>query len=377
MNQKPILAIFLFTALAVLIGAVILLGGNLYGRYLRISRGKAALLLIATIFAAIGFGVWRANELNNLHSMEPVRLFGDRDLDETLWVILAVLLPFVAVPFLAKLYLTWIAGQVTDAEKSPGREGIRAWLRGGNLLCAVLISLSLWLGFGYSFWMALTLTLMAILAYPVWNMTMETTAPQAAAPAGDTLSPDRERVLKMLDDGKITAPESAELLNALAHSAPARAPQSAPAPHRKMVWLGAALVVIAFFLPWFAINPQQTMNDAIRRMPFSQFGIAAPQFEGMTVYVAGGDLAHGLGWCVLLLGVAAAALPFVAANLDSQTCQKVSLIALGIGAIILLYLLTENIRFVSIGILLALAGYALEFIGVLKARKLDWGRAMQ
>jgi len=97
---------------------------------------------------------------------------------------------------------------------------------------------------------------------------------------------------------------------------------------------------------------------------------------GMTLYVTGGDVSHGLGWCALLFGIVAAALPFVAANLDSQKCQKISLAALSAGAIILIDLLTNNLRFVSIGILLGLAGYALEFIGVVKARQLDWLRAV-
>jgi hypothetical protein len=284
-----------------------------------------------------------------------------------------------AIPFLAKLYLTWIAGGVTDAEKAPGMQGIRAWLRGGNIFCAVLISLGIWLGFHVPFLIPTTLALMALLAFPVLHMVMDTSSPQPPVTTGDTLSPDRERVLKMLDDGKITAQESAELLNALAHSAPARPPQpaSAPAPYRKMVWLGAALVVISFFLPWFGITPGRAMNNFMRHMPgpASMPSYFLQQFGDPPVYVAGGDIAHGLGWWVLILGIAAAALPFVAANLDSQTCQKTSLVALGVGAIILIYLFTEGFSYLSIGILLALAGYALEFIGVLKSRKLDWLRA--
>jgi hypothetical protein len=201
--------------------------------------------------------------------------------------------------------------------------------------------------------MSLALPLMALLAFPVLNTALETTSLQNAAPAGDALSPERERVLKMLDDGKITAQESAELLNALAQSAPACAPQRAPAPHRKIVWIGAALLVMGFFLPWFEFS-----------------------MSNMAPYVAGGDIAHGFGWCVLFLGIAAAALPFVDADLDSQTCQKTSLVLLGVGAIILIYLFTQNFRFAGIGLVLALAGYALEIIGVLKARKLDWVRAM-
>ena len=350
---------------------MILLATNIYGRYLRISGGKAIMLWLAALIASFAVGVFR------IHQFRRVGLE-----DEDVFSIgFAFLLPWAAIPFLAKLYLTWIAGAATDAEKAPGMEGIRVWLRGGNLVCAVLISICLWLGFGYSFWAPVALALMALLAFPILNMALATTSVQAPAPSTDALAPERERVLKMLDDGKVTAQESAELLNALGHTAQARPPQSAPAPHRKMVWIGAALLLIGFFLPWFAVNTgdaRQAMNDMMRQMPMAQ---GMPDLSGMmpqsrTLYVAAGDLPHGLGWWVLVLGIAAAALPFVAANLDSQTCQKTCLVVLAAGAIILVYLLTAGIRFVSVGILLGLAGYALEFVGVLTARQLDWPRAI-
>ncbi len=375
-----LILIYPFCAIVALLPVVVI--ANIYVRYLRIPRGKAYLLTLAALITAVAVGFWRGNEFGRGQAFFH---FGDADFDEALSVGLAALLPLAAIPFLAKLYLTWIAGDVTDAEKAPGMEGIRAWLRGGNLVCAVLISLCLWFGFGYSFWAPVALALMALLAFPVLNMAMDTTAPPTPAPATDALSPDRERVLKMLDDGKITAQESAELLNALAHSAPPRAPQTAPAPHRKMVWIGLALLLVGFFFPWFVIKTGdlfKQINGMATLLPMPQ-GLPnlremMPQGwpSGMTIYVAGGDVSHGLGWCVLLLGLAAAALPFVATNLDARTCQKTSLIALGAGAIILLYLFTSGIRFVGVGILLGLAGYALEFIGVLKARQLDWLRAL-
>jgi hypothetical protein len=361
-----------------LIVGVILMGANLYGRYLRISRGKGALLLLAAVLAAIGFGFWHAHELE--HSPPPLH-FGDDDFDKAFSVGLAALLPLAGVPFLAKFYLTWIAGAVTEAEKAPGMEGVRAWLRGGNLFCAVLVSLCLWLGFGYSFWMPVALALMALMAFPILNMVMETTSPQPTAPAGDALSPDRERVLKMLDDGKITAQESAELLNALGQSARPCAPQSVPVPHRRLVWVGAAVLLVGFFLPWFVIrqgNFQEALKAIVNQMaaapgmpgmPTPNLGRMLP--PAMTISVVGGDIAHGLGWWVLALGIVAAVAPFVAANVDSQTCQRISLVALGAGAIILIYLLIQAIRYVNIGILLVLAGYVLEFIGVLKERRLD------
>jgi hypothetical protein len=354
---------FGFVIFATLLVAVIFLGASFYSRYLRISRGKAALLWLAAlsasvvIFACVSNGLpW--NGFGDRYSDFPpgrtLRLLAQSNGEHLLALFFACLLPLAAIPFLAKLYLTWIAGGATDAEKAPGMQGIRAWLRGGNLFCAILITLGLGIGFRVPFLIPTTLVLMALLAFPVLHMVTDTSSPQPTVPAGDTLAPERERVLKMLDDGKITAQESAELLNALAHSAPARPPQPAPVPSapRKMVWLGAALLVIGFFLPWFEAGNQN-----------------------MSAYIAGGDIAHGFGWCILFLGIAVAVLPVVDASLDSQTCQKISVIALGVGAIILLYLFTRNFRFVSIGILLVLAGYALEFIGVLKSRKLDWLRA--
>ena len=358
--------------IAVLITFVVGFAANIYGRYLQISRSKAAQLLLAAEIAAVGVVSYRIHQIRLMNSVPAGWVGPEATFEFGVQLAFAFLLPLAVVPFLGKLYLTWIAGAVTDTEKATGMEGIRAWLRGGNLIFAVVISLSLWLGFGYSFFAPLALALIALLAFPILNMAA--ISPPLPAPAPEAIAPERERVLKMLDDGKITAQESAELLNALAHSAPTRAPQSAPAPHRRMVWIGAALLLVGFFFPWFVINTQTAMNDMMRQMPIAQ---GAPNFGGgMTIYVAGGDIAHGLGWCVLLFGIVAAALPFVAANLDSQTCQKASLAGLSAGAIILVYLLTQNLRFVSIGLVLGLAGYALEFIGVLQARKLDWLRAL-
>ena len=355
-------------ALAPVAVLVLALVASAYGRYLRISRGKAALLCLAAVIAAIGLGICRDNVMERGQAFVH---FGNSEFDDFLAVASAALLPLVAIPFLLKLYLTWLEGAVSDAEKASGMEGIRVWLRGGNLVCALLISFCVWIGFGYSFWSALALALMALLAYPLLNMAT-TSVPSTASPS-DPQSPERERVLKMLDDGKITAQESAELLNALALSAQPRTPPSPPAtsPHRKMVLIGLALLLIGFFLPWFVIQTgdlQQSINHVLGQTPLPE---GFP--NGLTtVYVTGGNISNGLGWCVLLLGIVAAALPFVATNLDARTLQKTSLMVLCVGGIILIFLLTQNIRFTGIGLLLGLSGYTLEVIGVLKSRELDW-----
>jgi hypothetical protein len=364
---------------ATVVVTVFLLGTNIYGRYLRISRWKAVLLLLAALVVAIGAGCWRCGQINSGRAAAPIE-FNDRDFSLGLSVVFAGMLPLVLFPFLAKLYLAWVAGAVTEAEKAPGMAGVRAWLRGGNLACAVLIAICSWIGFGYAFLSPFVLALLALLAYPLLNMAMtENSAPAAATPpAAGAAAPERERVLKLLDDGKITAAECAELLNALGQTTvQPPAPPAALATHRKTVFIGAALLLVGFFLPWFVVNMGELQKDLMSQIPFA--GAMPMMTQGMasgpTIHVTGGDIGYGLGWFVLLFGIMAAAFPYLAANLDSETTQKVSLIALSLGAIILVYLFTRNVRFAGIGLLLVLAGYALEFFGVVKARQLDWLRA--
>jgi hypothetical protein len=366
--------------MAIVVVTAVLLGTNLYGRYLRISRWKAVLLLSAALVVSSAAGVWRCGQINDGRAEPPIE-FGNHDFSTGLSVVFAGMMPLALFPFLAKLYLTWVAGTASEEEKAPGMAGVRAWLRGGNLICAILMALCFWIGFGYAFFGPLVLALLALLAFPLLNMAMSESSVPAAAPppAAAAVTPERERVLKMLDDGKITAAECAELLNALGHTTQPPAPPTAAATHRKTVLIGAALLLVGFFLPWFAVNMGDVSKELVSQMPFSQFmpnpGLMNQAMASSpTLHVTGGDIAHGLGWFVLLFGVVAAILPYLAANLDSETTQKVSLIALSLGAIILLYLFTRNIRFASIGLLLGLVGYALEIFGVIKERQLDWLR---
>jgi hypothetical protein len=165
-------------------------------------------------------------------------------------------------------------------------------------------------------------------------------------------------------------------LNALAHSAPPPAPKPAAEinPQRKLVLIGAAIVLLGFFLPWFAINPNAVANEMTNQFQHSMNqmmpGNAMPNLSlpDTTVQVHAGDIAHGLGWWILALGLIAAVLPFFATTLESSMQKKIILAALGIGAVLLIYVLSDAIRYVSFGILLVLAGYALEVVGTLRER---------
>ncbi len=339
-----------------------------YRRYTGLTYGQSVKLWACAIGLAIASLVFVSINPAH-HGVEPF------------WTIsiFHVLLFLLTTPFVVQLYRKWIGGHLTEAEKLPGMDGARAWLGMGNVMCAALIPLCVWVELGYSPVIMLAVTFGLLLGYPVLNVASPATQ---SVPTGqpEDLSSEREKVLQLLEAGKISAVESAELLNALGHSTP---PPTKPAaeinPQRKMVLLGAALLLIGFFLPWFTINPgeemnralsqlQQNMNQPMLTMPMNGNPIVnLPQFNS-TVHVSGGDIGHGLGWWILLLGIGAAVLPFFATTLETALQKKIILAALGIGAILFIYLLSDTFRYVSFGIVLMLAGYVLELIGTLKER---------
>lgn len=321
----------------------------------------------------------------------------------------------LAIAMAVKLYEKWVNGRLTDAERAPGAEGLRAWLSRSNLVVCVALAacvLATTSRPGASV-VVLLIAIGLVLAYPTyWFLT---TASPAAAPAphdaarGTDLSPERERVLRLLEQGRISADESAELLTALAATLP---PPVAPlvepwTPQRKLLAAGAATVLVAFFLPWYAFNlaaevqritdqlhgqMQGQLNSFMGGNP-EQFGMAevgtaainVPQgFPGHVTFrpangglarpvasaedikVPGGDVQYGLGWVALLLGLTAAGLPYVATGLSRPTQQTVTRVAVVGGIVLIVYLITRSLSAVSYGLPLALVGFALQGAGLLR-----------
>ena len=77
---------------------------------------------------------------------------------------------------------------------------------------------------------------------------------------------------------------------------------------------------------------------------------------------------NGLGWIALALAVGAAILPFVTSTMPHATQRAIEFVALGVGAFAVIYLLTKDVRHAGIGMILAIAGYALEFAGTMRER---------
>src|SRR6478736_6284384 len=86
--------------------------------------------------------------------------------------------------------------------------------------------------------------------------------------------------------------------------------------------------------------------------------------KSTVVRANGGDIGHGLGWLILILGGTAALLPFFAKQLDRATMRNLRWLSLGIGGLLLLYVLSSDASSVSVGLVVVLAGYICEGIGI-------------
>ncbi|MGV3534080.1 MAG: SHOCT-like domain-containing protein [Chthoniobacteraceae bacterium] len=355
-----------------------------YLRYSGISRERALALWASTLFLTFGWFLFLLRTRAGEHRM--------RNEQEALTIISAAICFIIAVPFIVRLWSKWVQGNLTEAERSPGAVGWRAWFSGGNIIAALIIAVLAWKGFMISLPLMLLATFGALAVYPAILSASETPASSSEPPPYpvDNLSTEREKVLSMLEAGKISAEESAELLTAL--GATVRHAQTMPVAMtsaQRLVLVGAAVLLIGFFLPWLVFNPgkeldhmmgnltTQMQNMVPPGMPMPQ---GMPDFQSVTnhgmispmnveVQIAGGSVGKGLGWMALCLGLLAALLPYFARAMDYPTQRLVRFLALGGGAAIILYIFTASPRSIGIGLIVAAVGVGLEFIGVSREQR--------
>lgn len=320
---------------------------------------------------AIAFLVGTAVCLARVSSVTKSMTHPDHPLTRVLLMAAGVWLLVLAGTSLGVLFFqTWVGGQLTPEEASTGRAGVRAWLRGGNLLMAALVAVGGWLGYGWPLVVTGLLALLGLLAYP-FASTFINAAPPPVVETMDDTAAHKERVLRMLEQGRITAAESADLLSALGASAPPPQNVQAAKPVQNLSIVGALLVSVGFLLPWLSFNPGRESQRLFEQMGGlgEQFGAALNRgavggVAIQSIHVAGGGIANGLGWIILVAALAAVVLPMVQLRIDARTQRMVTWSLLGIGGFLLLYVLTQNLRMVSIGILIVIAGYALEAVGL-------------
>ena len=361
-----------------LAAGVFFLGTKMFSKWFGYSREEAFLLTVGTLALAVAFGFWEF--------IRPGQGGFSEEYLKAVFFMTAcrIVLVLLGVPFVLKIYSAWIGTRATPAEKSSGVEGLRAWLSPVNLIFATLIACFAVGGYDSQFLGIFTLLIGGLVVQPV-VATLSASSPTQEP--DDGLSAEREKILSLLEVGTITADESADLLNALGSSAQPSFSASGIclSPHRRVVFLGAGLLLISFFLPWFSIDAKKQMmqiSNVMQRVmeeePNAMNGyellrsnprvLEFQNLKSSSYHLSGGDLSHGSGWLVLLLGIGAAVSPFVARELDAYTQRTISMVGLCIGGVVLIFLITQHFDYINIGLPLALIGLVLEFAGILNSK---------
>ena len=339
-----------------------------FRKYTGLSGDRGFLALLVSVIAAGVQMFVRAHYQS--------RMFGRSD---PAWAVVAMIAAGAGVVFGAafalRLWGKWIGGKGTAEELQPGRLGVQAWFCTSNVVVGLALVICAWAGYDISPLLTVVAIGAALAAYPL--LRMESSAPAITA-VPDHSSGEREKIVSMLEAGKITAEECADLLQALGETTRQPSRQAPLTSSQRLLLIGAALVALGFFLPWIVINPGYEAGRMMSQfgmkmgleMPGGGVSFPNPQIQTPTVSYSGGDIQRGLGWAALALALAAALIPYVATTLDAATARTVRLLCLGVGGIIVLYLLTQNIRFVGIGLIIAVSGYAVEIAGALRERKM-------
>ena len=346
-----------------LVALVFIPGIFWFRKYTGLSADKGYLALLASVVAA-GVQIFA-------RAQSVPKMIGRSDVG---WSAIAAGTCIVfATAFVLRLWGRWIGGQATPDESQAGQVGVRAWFCASNVVVGLAIVICAWSGYDVSPLFTAVAVGGALAAYPL--LRMESAAP-AISVVPDHSSGEREKIVAMLEGGKITADECADLLQALGATVRVPSRQIPLTSSQRLLLIGAALVALGFFLPWIVINPGAEAGRMMSQfgmkmgleMPGGGLAMPNPQIQTPTISYAGGDIQRGLGWAALALALGAALIPYIATTLDAATARTVRLLCLGIGGIIVLYLLTQNIRFVGIGLVVAVSGYALEIAGALRER---------
>jgi hypothetical protein len=370
------------------VSVVLLLGGctfvlGFWVRSLLRIEVAWALLFALAISGAVAWWLL-ANGLGDAADVRMMRSEpANRNFQEMLIIACACATATLGLGLLIKLYRAAVLDKATPQERLPGLAGVRAWLRPLNAVTVVVLAVTAAQAIEWNYFGVFIAGICLLLAYPIFvsfqqSPTSDTTGP--GAPASQAAPEERQRVLALVESGKITAEDGAELLTALAQSQ-AAGNESAAAisrPRRLMV-LGATVLLVGFFLPWFTENITEQMsammNNVQQAMPqFAQVpagmqpSVPVPTNTVNHIILRGGDVRNGLGWIALATGILAATLPFFWSerSTDQKPVRNVTLVALGVGTIALLYLLSNSfnpVTTVEPGFIVAMAGYVLLWIG--------------
>ncbi len=162
-------------------------------------------------------------------------------------------------------------------------------------------------------------------------------------------SPERARILRMMEEGKITAEEGGDLLEAMGRSNAMLGQDSFSRLDMAML-CGVALVVMGFFLPWIYV-----------RVPISRMQFISDIFRQITAYQAGYHTG-AIGWTIFAIALVTLVPVFVT---PKNLLYKISILHIFLSLVGLLLVLITLLRVGShfgIGIIVCAVGFTIELI---------------
>ena len=203
------------------------------------------------------------------------------------------------------------------------------------------------------------------------------------------MADERRRVLALVEAGKISGEDGAELIGALGQSRVVAREAGGGARltgNMRVMVLGAALVVVGFCLPWFSVdvgarmqeamgNLQQALPPGVSLPPGYSGAVPLPpgysgsvQVPRTVLEVRGGEIEHGLGWLILAMAGAVAVIPLVwPARGEQRDRQRAAMVvALLVGSVLVIYLVSNGYREMNVGMVLVMAGYGVMWVGVVR-----------
>lgn len=170
---------------------------------------------------------------------------------------------------------------------------------------------------------------------------------------GVVTSEERQKTLKMVDEGKISSQEASELLDALGRSSAMRG-QDTFSRLDILTLVGIGLVVLGFFLPWVFIR------------------IDMPGLLGKGSAYQAGSHSGAVGWAVLVISILAALPVFIT---PKEYLYKMSLLQMFLwvlGGVITISLLVQAVQAkFGPGLFVCLAGYVMAAVAsFIKFKKL-------
>ncbi|MHC4543792.1 MAG: hypothetical protein ACYTDW_04320 [Planctomycetota bacterium] len=183
-----------------------------------------------------------------------------------------------------------------------------------------------------------------IIQFFLWVISGDNTSDNAA---------ERDKILKMMEEGKINTQEGTELLDAIGRSSAMRGEEKFSRVDMVML-IGVALVVLGFFLPWVYIR----------------MGEMPGPFGRVSGYQAGYH-AGAMGWAVLIIVIASAIPIFITPKNFLYKISMLQIFLILIGTILVISILVQAGGKLGPGLIFCLVGFVVELFGSgVKFRKL-------